>query len=174
MDSPNVARIVGSEMTVSDKIRALDAEGCPRADIARVLGKRYQHVRNVLEADKLSRRESRPAGAGGGVAEGSRQFEGLRPQRREVEDRGGGAYRLVVREDGSVVLPPAVREAFGIMGAGVVMARLEGDEFKLYSAETGLRRARALLAPYMRAGVSWADELIADRREEQAREDRDG
>jgi hypothetical protein len=174
MDSGVVAGIVASDMTVSDKIRALNAEGCPRADIARALGKRYQHVRNVLEADKLGRREARPVGATGGVAEGARQFEGSAAQGREVEDRGAGVYRLVVRDDGSVVLPPAVREAFGLRGPGAILARLEGDEFKLYSAETGLRRARALLAPYMRAGVSWADDLIADRREEQAREDRDG
>jgi hypothetical protein len=169
MDSAEVARIVGSQMTVSDKIRALAQAGHPRADIARALGKRYQHVRNVLEADKLGRRE-----VPGGVAEGSRGFTGPHPHEREVEDRGGGAYRLVVRDDGSVVLPPAVRDAFGLQGRGVVMARIDGEEFKLYSAETGLRRARALLAPYMRAGESWADELIADRREEQAREDRDG
>ena len=33
---------------VSDSIRYLDAEGFERATIARILGKRYQHVRNVL------------------------------------------------------------------------------------------------------------------------------
>lgn len=33
---------------VSDSIRYLDAEEYSRADIARILGKRYQHVRNVL------------------------------------------------------------------------------------------------------------------------------
>ena len=40
--------------TVADKIRALAAAGVPRADIARFLGKRYQHVRNVLEGDAQS------------------------------------------------------------------------------------------------------------------------
>jgi hypothetical protein len=34
--------------TVADKIRYLDQEGLSRADIARTLDKRYQHVRNVL------------------------------------------------------------------------------------------------------------------------------
>ncbi len=37
-----------ADLSVSDKIRALDALGVPRAEIARLLGKRYQHVRNVL------------------------------------------------------------------------------------------------------------------------------
>lgn len=34
--------------TVSAKIRALDAAGYTRSQIANFLGKRYQHVRNVL------------------------------------------------------------------------------------------------------------------------------
>ena len=33
----------------SQKIRYLNSVGVPRADIARILNKRYQHVRNVLE-----------------------------------------------------------------------------------------------------------------------------
>jgi hypothetical protein len=37
-----------SKMNTSQKIRFLDKEGLARADIARTLGKRYQHVRNVL------------------------------------------------------------------------------------------------------------------------------
>ncbi|HEY5007143.1 MAG TPA: hypothetical protein VII42_04010, partial [Caulobacteraceae bacterium] len=43
-----MTEIIRPFTTVSDKIRALDAAGAPRAEIARFLGKRYQHVRNVL------------------------------------------------------------------------------------------------------------------------------
>lgn len=35
--------------TISAKIRYLDKENFTRSDIAKVMGKRYQHVRNVLE-----------------------------------------------------------------------------------------------------------------------------
>ena len=35
-------------LNVSDSIRYLDSEGFSRSDIAKILGKRYQHVRNVL------------------------------------------------------------------------------------------------------------------------------
>lgn len=38
--------------SVSNKIRYLDKAGFTRADISRILNKRYQHVRNVLEEDK--------------------------------------------------------------------------------------------------------------------------
>lgn len=37
--------------TVSGKIRALDKMGYTRSQIADMLGKRYQHVRNVLVED---------------------------------------------------------------------------------------------------------------------------
>lgn len=40
--------IVKSDTSKSAKIRALAEQGMPRADIARVLGIKYQFVRNVL------------------------------------------------------------------------------------------------------------------------------
>lgn len=161
MDTGNLARIVGSEMTVSDKIRALDSAGYPRADIARLLDKRYQHVRNVLEADRL-KRPLKPSSA---------------PRRSidlDVEDRGGGAFRLVLRDDGSVMLPLAVREAFGLSSGKPLMARLEGDEFKMVNAATALRRVQDLMRPYLAEGESLVDSLIADRRREAAAEESDG
>jgi hypothetical protein len=181
MNSAQVAKIVGSDMTVSDKIRALASAGYPRAEIARLLDKRYQHVRNVLEADRLHPPRSKAAEQGprvtveepaaafqhdGAASEGPARLGGETP---EVEPRGGG-FRLVVREDGSVVLPREVCDAFGISGRGVVMARLDGDEFKLISAQTALRRVQEMLRPYMQDGVSWVDELIAERRRETERE----
>lgn len=170
MDKARALRIVAApSVSVSDKIRALDAAGYPRAEIARMLDKRYQHVRNVLEADKL--RAAPRSEAQGGVAEPASRFESALA--REVEDRGGGQYRLVVREDGSVILPPAVRAAFGIRGRGAVMARFEGDTFKLVTAATALREIDELLQPYRTEGASWADELIAERRQEADREGHD-
>ena len=168
MERDGAARIVAASMTVSDKIRALDAIGYPRADIARLLKKRYQHVRNVLEGDKL-RVTSEPTPSPG-MAETSRPFEGSYAP-RDVEDRGGGAYRLTVRPDGSVVLPEAVRSAFGLDGTGVVMARLEGDEFKLVSTATAWRRVDERMSPYKwKGGPMASDELIAERRAQSERD----
>ena len=39
-------------LSVADKIRELDEMGIERAQIAKLLGKRYQHVRNVLVRDQ--------------------------------------------------------------------------------------------------------------------------
>ena len=41
-------RIAEGLPTIAAKIRALDAAGYKRADIAKFLGKSYQHARNVL------------------------------------------------------------------------------------------------------------------------------
>jgi hypothetical protein len=48
-----VSRIAADpKLNVSSKIRALAEYGVSRAEIAKVLNKRYQHVRNVLVADE--------------------------------------------------------------------------------------------------------------------------
>lgn len=174
MTDSDVARIVASKMTVADKIRALDKAGYARAEIARLLNKRYQHVRNVLEGDRLHR----PSPAGGGLAEEGPPFRHAREpdparQGEDVQARGGGLFRLKVREDGSVVLPHEVREAFDLANGGAVMARLEGEEFKLISAATALRRAQEMVRRYVPDDVSLVDELLADRRREAEREERE-
>lgn len=171
-NAEDAARIVASRATVSDKIRALNAAGYPRAEIARLLGKRYQHVRNVLEGDKVGRAVS----AATGVAEEPAVFErddgrpaGRRPSptaRPEFQDRGRGVFRLSVRPDGSVLLPPAVLEALELKGGSGVIARLEGDTLILDGAKETLRKIRELI-PTWRPGEPLAsDELIAERRRE--------
>jgi bifunctional DNA-binding transcriptional regulator/antitoxin component of YhaV-PrlF toxin-antitoxin module len=180
LDSSHLAEIIASDMTVSDKIRALDEAGYARADIARLLNKRYQHVRNVLEGDKAHPRSPRPAG---GVAEVESAFGHAAVDAKpggeaalgeqDAPRRGSGIFRLVVRSDGSVVLPREVREAFGVRDRGVVMAKLEGEEFKLISAAASLRHAQQLVRRYIPEDISLVDELLAERRREVEREERE-
>ncbi len=49
-----VAEIVSGSLNTSGKIRALAALKVPRAEIALLLNKKYQHVRNVLETKLTS------------------------------------------------------------------------------------------------------------------------
>ncbi len=49
-----VAEIVSGSLNTSGKIRALAALKVPRAEIALLLDKKYQHVRNVLETKLTS------------------------------------------------------------------------------------------------------------------------
>ncbi len=61
----NTDEVVNAPLTVSDKIRKLDDAGYPRAEIARLLNKRYQHVRNVLEGDRLRQERKRTTRSAG-------------------------------------------------------------------------------------------------------------
>lgn len=158
--SPDVERLVASHATVAGKIRALAAAGYSRAEIARLLGKRYQHVRNVLEEPGQAA-ASQPAPQG--LAEGD--------ARAFVHDRPA-TYRLTVR-NGTVTLPPDVLEALGAGPNGVIIAELDGEFFKIISVPESVRRIQERLRPYRRPGVSIVDELIADRRREAAEEDRE-
>ena len=73
-DRERMERITSVHATTSDKIRALDAAGYSRAEIAKFLGKLYQHVRNVLVAgapkgSSFAQQRDEPAGFedGGGA-----------------------------------------------------------------------------------------------------------
>ena len=144
--------------TVSDRIRLLDRAGYARADIARILNKRYQHVRNVLEADAQRRRNS------------------ARPEPPAPDATGsGGVFRLQVAPDGALRLSTEIMEALGIPRGGTLAARLEDGELRLAEPVVALRKVQAQLAPLrarlQQEGVSVVDELIAERRAEAARDD---
>ena len=58
---PLPQEIVEGLTTKADKIRALDVAGLSRAEIARFLGIRYQHVRNTLVQGKPARGKAPPS-----------------------------------------------------------------------------------------------------------------
>lgn len=153
------ARIAASDATVSDKIRALDAAGHPRAEIARLLGKRYQHVRNVLEGDKVGRPTARVTG----VAEESAPFRGAKAAK--------SALRLEITSEGSVVLPAAVIESLGLYPGGVVISELEAHGLVLLSHDEVIRRMRASIPQWSPGEPLESEELIAERRREAAQEE---
>jgi AbrB family looped-hinge helix DNA binding protein len=149
-------RIVAGLTTKSDKIRALYREGYSRSEIRRILGIRYQHVRNVLVRDGLLEpRLSRPS-----------QTDGAKPASRS-EDRPE-QVRVVVGPAGRVVIPAAYREVLGIDEGDAVVMRIEGDELHLISDATEVRRVREMIARYVPEGVSLVDELLRERRREVA------
>ncbi len=146
-----------ASQTVSDQIRALDKAGYPRAEIARRLGKRYQHVRNVLEGDKARGSPPRTRSPAG---EGFQSIEGV----------SGTVYRLVIAADGSLLLPESVCRAMGLLPGGVVVGKLADSDLTLTSALVSAQRARDRIRALVPRGESMVDSLIADRRREAARE----
>jgi AbrB family looped-hinge helix DNA binding protein len=141
--------------TTAGKIRALAAQGVARAEIARLLGIRYQQVRNVLERDKA--RETKSPGLS-------------EPPQRPLHDDATPSTKVRLGPDGRVVIPATMREALGLKEGDVLFARLEGGEIKLLTPEAAMRRAQAIVRSFVPEGVSLVDELIADRRREAARE----
>lgn len=156
--------VVQPHATVADKIRALSAAGVPRADIARFLGKRYQHVRNVLEGD---------AQAGGGYVLGRADLSGVAENGAayrvdedptEIDRRSSGVFWLRVRQDGCLPLAPEMIEALGARPGRRVFAELKDGALTLVSADTAAARARASVRSRVKAGSNVVDEFLAERR----------
>ncbi len=115
-----------------------------------MLGKRYQHVRNVLEADRQKAAAPAPA---------------LAAPTSPTPTR----FRLVVGDDGNLVLTPEAQVALGVRPGSVVIGLMRGESMMLTEGGASNRRARALAMKYATPGVSMVDELIAERRREAAR-----
>ena len=148
MQPIEMKRLTENVEGVSAKIRVLNAAGCERADIARFLGKRYQHVRNVLEGDK-----SKAVAAEPGVVE-----------------RKPLVAKVNLGPDGRIVIPAHLREALQLGDSDVLFARIEDGELRLATARSMQKRVNEMLREFVPAGVSLVDELLAERRREVEKE----
>jgi hypothetical protein len=116
----SVQSIISSDRSVSDKIRGLSAEGLERAEIARLLGKRYQHVRNVLEADRLK---------------SSQVLSSKRPKvGQQAEKLSDAIYRLTLDPTGVATVPAVLTGAIGLTGGDVMIAEVRDDRIILKRA----------------------------------------
>jgi AbrB family looped-hinge helix DNA binding protein len=70
---------------------------------------------------------------------------------------------LTVAPNGRLVIPAAMRESLGFTNGGKLIARLENGVLILETVEAAVRRAQAMVRKYVPAGVSLADELVAER-----------
>jgi bifunctional DNA-binding transcriptional regulator/antitoxin component of YhaV-PrlF toxin-antitoxin module len=92
-----------------------------------------------------------------------RQTSG-RPKAREQY------FDLSVKEGGRVLLPFDIREGLGVREGDILVGELADGELRLMTPDTALRKAQELVRRHVPQGVSLADELIAERRAEAARE----
>ena len=145
--------IVKDHTTVSARIRALDAAGYARADIARFLGKKYQHVRNVLL-------QGRPKSEAAGAPTSDLQEPGnVEPQ------------KLRIAANGRLVVPADMRSAMLIDDSGHLTARVVQGELRVLAPLAAVRKLQRMAQDAVPAGVSLVDELIAERRAEEQDED---
>ena len=75
--------------------------------------------------------------------------------------------------NGRMVLPKAARAALGVTGAGVVSLSVDGDEVKLTSMASNVKRAQALYRLHVKNGTS-SDDFLEERRQEAAKENAPG
>ena len=78
-----------------------------------------------------------------------------------------------IAANGRMVLPKAVRAALGVTGAGVVALSVEGDEVKLTSMASRIKRAQALYRQHAKGDYT-VDDFLRERREEAARAEAKG
>jgi len=150
MASGDAIRKVRKEISTAAKIRALAAQGRPRADIARALDIRYQHVRNVLVRDEAKARAAASSNP----------------------DTVPGKIRI--GSDGSAVVPTAVTSALALKEGDVLFVRVDDGEIHLLTKAAVARRIQSLVREFVPKGVSLVDELLEDRRREVEAESRDG
>jgi bifunctional DNA-binding transcriptional regulator/antitoxin component of YhaV-PrlF toxin-antitoxin module len=134
--------------TKSAKIRALHAAGFRNAAIARFLKTRDQFVSNVLRAAAARRAKEASPAANPFIA-------------AEIDVHG------------RVVIPAAYRQALHLEKGTRVHLYLEGDSVRLISRDAAIRRIQKEFAERLPRDVSLVDELIAERRREAEREERD-
>jgi bifunctional DNA-binding transcriptional regulator/antitoxin component of YhaV-PrlF toxin-antitoxin module len=83
------------------------------------------------------------------------------------------SFTLHTDSQGRVILPAWWRKREGVdSSTELCVAVTDQGSLVVETREQGLRRARALMRKYIPEGVNLSDELIADRRAEAAREER--
>lgn len=133
----------------ADKIRALDKAGVARAAIAKHLGIRYQHVRNVLmRSVGVATREN---------------FRGAKGPGARVSEKFAWSQ---IGPDGRVVVPAAFRQKLGLEGGDHVLMELDDGEVRLIGRDAAIARAQALVAKYVPEGVDLVEELLNERHRE--------
>ena len=160
MDTRRMTEVTRGLPTISAKIRALDAVGVSRSEIAKFLGKRYQHVRNVLERSKETRPELLSGLEEATVPYKSQQL----PERVNVQ----------LGPAGRIVIPAVFRAAMQVGEGDRLMARVVDGELRLITPRMAVRLAQKLVRETIPGDDSLADSLIADRRREAQREMMDG
>jgi AbrB family looped-hinge helix DNA binding protein len=78
--------------------------------------------------------------------------------------------KVQVGEKGRIVIPAEIREAMGIKPGDSVDLQFDSYELRVSTRRARLKRAQERVRKLVPPGVSLADELLAERREEARRE----
>ena len=78
---------------------------------------------------------------------------------------------MKMSDGGRVVIPAEIRQSLGLKEGDTVLWELRGGEAVLTTRLAQMREAQAMVRQYVAAGVSLVDELITDRRAENAQDE---
>ena len=78
---------------------------------------------------------------------------------------------MKMSDGGRVVIPAEIRQSMGLKEGDTVLWELRGGEAVLTTRLAQMREAQAMVRQYVAAGVSLVDELITDRRAENAQDE---
>jgi AbrB family looped-hinge helix DNA binding protein len=89
-------------------------------------------------------------------------------------DTTGRSIPAKINANGRIVIPALLRQRMGVAPGDTVMLSEEDGVLRVESHRAVIRRIQKEFEPYREPGVSWADELIAERRAEAKRELEEG
>jgi hypothetical protein len=133
--------VVAGVATKSEKIRLLFRAGLPKADIARYLDIRYQHVYNVLKKEPAFTQEK-----SGKVDAGAAQI-----------------FQVKIEAGLKVSLPREFAEAESLKTGSVVICRRDADGLKIMSAAAAEDYLRTVLRQRIPDQAQLLDALLAAR-----------
>ena len=73
-------------------------------------------------------------------------------------------YHTTIQDHGRVVIPAGVRHALGLTRGSDVVIRVENDAVVIAGVGDAVKRFQAAVRRHVPAGVSLADQLVAERR----------
>ena len=85
---------------------------------------------------------------------------------KPTAEKTNSVITIKVTEGGRIVIPAKMREALGIEIGEKVTLSLKDNSLQITTRKEALRRLQKLVRKHAPKGVSLADELIQDRREE--------
>ena len=79
-------------------------------------------------------------------------------------------FKTLIGKSGRIVIPAQFRKALGVSEGDTLMMTLDDGMIRILTPRRAIQRVQELVRRYVPEGHSLADELIAERRAEAARE----
>jgi antitoxin PrlF len=92
-------------------------------------------------------------------------------QQQKGQEMDSDSQPIRVAANGRLSIPAKQRKALGLERGGLVVSRVENGELRLRTVKAVMEQLRAEIGPVLKAAGVTSDSVIAERREEAAREE---